>query len=314
MGVSLTYAGPVEDMKRQAKSLQSFVKTKLAKEWLAGVEKLEPISPRTLYATAAKQVVTPSGANALPADQQDGLKEIVVNDSLYYYTKYGSPLAYCRAIDLVAAAGFELKPGSRVLDFGYGGIGTLRLWAESGAAAVGVDVDPLLKAMYSEPGDTGKVGRGFIQLVEGRWPAESKAVAAIGGEYDLFISKNTLKRGYVHPERLAPKAQLIDLGVDDTTYLKAIWTSRKPGGFAMIYNLCPKQAPPDKPFIPWADGRCPFERADIVRTGFEILAFDVKDDKEARAMGKHLEWDKQGMDLDGDLFATYTLLRRPVAK
>ena len=72
----------------------------------------------------------------------------------------------------------------------------------------------------------------------------------------------------------------------------------------------PRQNPPDEPYIPHATGGCPFERALIEGTGFEIVAFDVNDTEAARAMGRALGWD-EGMDLDNGLFAMYTILRRP---
>jgi hypothetical protein len=77
----------------------------------------------------------------------------------------------------------------------------------------------------------------------------------------------------------------------------------------MIYNLHPRQAGPEEPYIPWADGRFPFARELCERLGFEVLAFDVDDSEAARAMGKAFGWDEQ-MDLENDLFATYTLLRK----
>jgi hypothetical protein len=86
----------------------------------------------------------------------------------------------------------------------------------------------------------------------------------------------------------------------------------KPGGLVMIYNLCPAPAPPGKPYIPWADGRCPFERALLEKSGFEVLVLDRDDSSAARRMAHALGWDagERPMDLEKDLFATYTLLRR----
>ena len=78
--------------------------------------------------------------------------------------------------------------------------------------------------------------------------------------YDLVLSKNTLKRGYIHPERPTEDRKLIKLGVDDRAFVQAVYDMLEPGGLFLIYNLCPAQAPPDQPYIPWADGRCPFDR------------------------------------------------------
>ena len=81
----------------------------------------------------------------------------------------------------------------------------------------------------------------------------------------------------------------------------------------MIYNLCPAPAAPGKPYIPWADGRCPFSRALWEAEGFRVLEFDADDSDAARAMGHALGWDlgSSAMDLAHDLFATWTLVRKP---
>jgi hypothetical protein len=49
--------------------------------------------------------------------------------------------------------------------------------------------------------------------------------------------------------------------------------------------------------------------------GFQVLAFDEVDDAQARTMGHALGWDEgeHGMDLKNDLFAWYTLARKPAA-
>jgi hypothetical protein len=146
----------------------------------------------------------------------------------------------------------------------------------------------------------------------GRFPTDAALVQDLGGGYDLFLSKNTLKRGYVHPEKPVPDRQRIDLGVSDEEYLRAVNRLLKRGGYFLIYNLAPAPAPPDKPYIPWADGRSPFSEAALRATGFEVIAFDRDDSPPARAMGHALGWDagEQPMDLQKDLFATYTMARK----
>ena len=81
----------------------------------------------------------------------------------------------------------------------------------------------------------------------------------------------------------------------------------KPGGYFFIYNLAPAQG---KPYLPMADGRCPWSRELLQAAGFEVLAYDADDSTRARQMGHLLEWDSDGDDLKKNLFATYTLLRR----
>jgi len=240
-------------------------------------------------------------------------------EEFYYYTGYGSPLVYARLLDIATAAGgINDFAGKRVFDFGYGTVGQLRLMASLGADAVGSEVQPVFQALYSEPGDKGVIkGRsgtdGKVTLVHGKWPTDETVRTAVGSGYDLFTSKNTLKRGYVHPEREADPRQLIDLGVGDEAYVRAIFDILKPGGHAIIYNLCPAPAPPDQPYIPWADGRCPFDRELLERVGFEVIAFDADDSAAAYDYWFAIGYNrgKSRDELSKELFAHYTLLRRP---
>ena len=208
--------------------------------------------------------------------------------------------------------GLKSLRGLRVLDFGYGGAGSITLLGQAGAVAVGVDVDPRLRALYAgDPaieGWTSKAG-GKARTVDGRWPADAAAREAVGEGYDLVLSKNTLKRGYIHPERPADPRQLVNLGVDDTTFVRALHRVLKPGGRLLIYNLSPAPSKPDETYKPWSDGRTPFPRALFEREGFTVLAYDVNDDAPARAMGKALGW-ASGMDLENDLFGHYTLVEK----
>jgi SAM-dependent methyltransferase len=218
----------------------------------------------------------------------------------------------------MAAAAWDGFEGKRVLDFGYGTVGQLRLMASLGADAVGTEVQPVFRALYSEPGDQGAIkGRsgsdGKVTLVHGQWPAGEGVGEAVGGGFDLFTSKNTLKRGYIHPEREADPRTLVHLGVNDEAFVRAMFDVLKPGGYAIIYNLSPAPAPPDKPYIPWADGRCPFDRALLERIGFEVIAYDVDDCPAAYDYWFALGYEdgKSREELARELFAHYTMLRRP---
>ena len=117
--------------------------------------------------------------------------------------------------------------------------------------------------------------------------------------------------GCVARDQKVDPRRLIDLKVDDETFVEAVYRILKPGGFFMIYNLHPAPAKTGMPYIPWADGRCPFDRQLLTGTGFDVIEFDAGDTEFIRTMGKTLGWDSQ-MDLESDLFATYTLLRKPI--
>jgi SAM-dependent methyltransferase len=306
-------------MQGEAKRLAPLVKSELAKEFLDAATLLPTIAPRTIYRDAAKQTyLSRADFERKSEEERRALTPVPITEDRYYDTKYGSPLAYVRALEILGQAGMKNVSGKKILDFGYGTVGHLRLLASLGAEVVGVDVDPFLTALYSEPGDTGtikaKKGKeGKVTLLSGRFPTEEAIKTAVGGGYDLIMSKNTLKNGYIHPEKPVDKRLLVDLGVDDETFVRALFAALKPGGRVLIYNLYPAQSPPDQPYKPWADGRCPFPVSLWEKVGFKVLAFDQNDTKNAHAMGRALEWDKgqSAMDFEKDLFALYTLIEKP---
>ncbi len=309
----------VQTMRREAEAMRPHVTTPIGRSFLDATADLPAIAPRTLYRSADKTTYwTDAEFDELPEDARRDLEKIDGTEEFYYTTKYGTPVSYARPIDLLGAAGFESAAGKKILDFGYGTIGQLRMIAGMGAEAVGVDVDPLLPKLYSRAEDQGWVfgrsGRtGSVRIVHGRFPAEENAAQAVGGGYDLILSKNTLKNGYLHPSRPVDKRRLIDLGVDEETFVKTLNKILKPGGRVMIYNLCPAPSPADQPYKPWADGTCPFPRSMWESAGFRVIAFDVQDNEAARAMGQAMGWDQgeSAMDLENDLFAWYTLVEKP---
>jgi hypothetical protein len=305
-------------IRAEAKAAAKLVETDLAKEFLRAAEDLATPTPRTIYRDAKRKYFTAAQFTALPTDEQKALSPIEVTEELYYTTKYGTPLAYVRPLEILGREGVKSFARMRILDYGYGGIGPPRLFALLGADAVGVDVDPLLPVLYSAPEDQGPVrggdGKiaGRVTLVDGHWPGDDPVRKTAGNGFDLIISKNTLKNGYLHPEKPVDKRMLLDLGVTEEAFVKALFDSLKPGGYVMIFNICPAPAPPDKPYIPWADGRCPFPRKMLEEAGFMVLKFDEDDSKAVREMARAFGWDKgeHPMDLENDLFAHYTLLRK----
>jgi SAM-dependent methyltransferase len=310
--------GTARHIEAQALAVLPLVQSPLAKRFLAATAALPEIAPRTLYRDAGKtRAFTASEAAALPDAERKALVPYPADEAFYYTTKYGSPVAYARALDLLGQAGVDPRPGLRLFDFGFGGIGHLRLLASLGMDVTGNDIDPLLKALYSEPGDQGKIAgfhapEGHLKLVVGHYPGEPPVAQAVGGGYDVIVSKNVLKKGYIHPDRPAEKKFLIDLGVDDAVFLKTIFDALKPGGRFLIYNICPAPTPPDKPFKPWSDGRSPFTRAQFETAGFRISVFDRDDTNAIRALGYAMGWDQgeDAMDLQNDLSVLYTLVEK----
>jgi len=282
----------VAKLQKEIAPVSTVVSNDWVLQWLTRVANLPPVESKLIFYAG---------------------KDLTIDEGTFYNSRFGSPLSYARALDLAVTAGFEGKPGDRVFDFGYGSIGHLRMLALSDIHAVGVDVAPLLKVMYSDAGGT--LGSGSVRVFDGKFPKEKKLAGAIGDQFDLVLSKNVLKRGYIHPTReVVDPRMTINLGVTDEEFLASIYAMLKPGGMFVIYNFCPPKTSVDQPYVPWADGESPFTKDVFAKTGFEILKWDIVDDSEARRLGQALGWDAPGgMKLESDLFAWYTIARRPEA-
>jgi SAM-dependent methyltransferase len=276
----------IEKMKGDAAKLAPLVRSEFTMQFLAATVKLTEPSARTIYRNREKGIaITEKAYDALPEAERAVFTPRECTPDFYYETGYGTPLVYARVLDLaaphVAPTLLSRETRPRILDFGYGTIGQLQLLAHCGFDAHGVDVEPIFPALYSEPGDTGPMGTGSASIHVGQWPAEEPLRNAIGGGFVLITSKNTLKRGYVHPsppegQTVDPK-KLVHLGVSDEEFLARVHGALKPGGVFIFYNICPPQNPPEKEYIPWADGLSPFPRAMLEKAGFEVIAFDAVD-------------------------------------
>lgn len=310
----------VEKVKDDAEALLPSLTSKLSQHYAAAAIHLPTIATRTIYRNKTTRAwLSKSDYDKLPEADKPNCTENPLDESFYYNTNYGSPLSYTRALEILAASGFTDFTGKRTLDYGCGGVAPMRLQAHCGADAVGVDIDPRFPLYFNQPGDQGEIKTGDltgrVTLITGRWPADdatTKAVAERGG-YDLIISKNTLKKGYVSPEKPADERFLVKLGVADVNFCKAMFDALKPGGKVLIYNICGKQDPAK--YIPMTDGRCPFTREMLQTVGFKVVALDADDSEGCRTMAAALGWGQPpaNMDLKTDLFATYTLLERPAS-
>ncbi len=323
-------ASIVEQLRAEAGAIISKIECKSVRQLLISTNWLPIFSARTVWINKDRRdAVSNSEYEAMAPEERDGYVSQEVDDEGYYYTKYGTPLAYVRALDIACKAlgCSECLKNRAVLDFGYGTVGHLRLLASNGIRTVGVDVDPFLKAIYSDPRDTGpiegvgmsepKPPAGSITLVHGQWPGADDASpvrAAVGRDFDLIISKNTLKNGYIHPEKEVDKRLLIDLGVTDEIFLSQITAALKPGGLFLIYNISPKQR--EDTFVPWADGRSPFTKEQFTSAGLEVLDYNLDDSLFVITMARAFEWDlgENPIDIENDLVGMYTLVRKlPVA-
>jgi hypothetical protein len=316
----------VEQLRAEAAQVLRRVQCDTTRRLLINTSWLPVIEKRRVHRDkAAGVVLSPARFDALPAEAKTSFETVEVNEEFFYFTSRGSPLAYARPLDLIAkqlGCTDMLFAGKRILDIGYGGIGHLRLLASVGAHVTGVETDPLLEALYGEPGDTGEVPgagisdpkppAGSITLLTGRWPADADVSHRVGAGYDLIISKNLLRSGAIHPAQEMPDDRRLKLGVDDVAFLKAVAASLNDGGLLMIYDIGPRPDADER--RPEADGTSHFSREEFAQAGLEVLAFDVDDSVEARLLGKALSWDQGDLpiDLEKDCFARYTLARRPM--
>jgi hypothetical protein len=318
-------ASPVlQKLADEAAALRPLAVSGLTLRFLDATRALPGVGPRTVYINeVTREYFSPAERGQLPEAQRGKLVAVELGEDRYYYTKYGSPLAYLRPLEIAAANGLADVAGKRILDFGYGSIGHLRLLASLGAHMTGIDPDSYLDALYSDPRDQGAVPPaggarrghpGTITLAHGFWPKDQPIVDRVGQGFDFIVSKNTLKKGYVKPERKTDRRQQVNLGVSDEAFLRSLFNALNPGGMALIYNISPKQS--DKGgYNPQADGRSPFAREQYERAGLTVIALNQGDDAAVRDMGRALGWDRtasgEPMDLNANIFAMYTLVARP---
>jgi SAM-dependent methyltransferase len=300
-------------LRDDAKAVAPFATGAAAREFLGAVNALPAQAPRVVYVNSKRGLsLSPDQHERLAQAEAAGFERVTYDEAFYYATFYGSPVAYARALDIAAQHGVTTLDGLRLLDIGYGAIGAMRMLAAAGAQVSALDVDPLMPALYRERSDQGLVrgrdGRvGSLTLFDGVFAGDAATTRALGRHFDLIVSKNTLKRGFLKPSN--GRKPVVDFGVSDGVLLAALRDALAPGGRLLIYNLGGKF----DPGRPSTDGRSPFDRAQFEAAGFEVLALNANDDELARAMGQALGWQQQMGALAQNLFAQYTLVQRPAA-
>jgi len=299
----------LEAIRSGAAAMAPVVHTALAREFLDACTALPPPPARVLFQDLRGRWFSETEAGREP----DSVRSQFARDSLdaayFYQAQYGSILNYTPLFEVLGAHGVDTFAGRRILDFGYGRIGHLRALAGRGATAVGVDIDPRLRALYSAPGDQGDVrgaaGRtGRVTAITGWFPGDSTVRSAVGAGYDLVISKNTLKGGH-SPEERARQRRVIDLGVSDSAFVAALAACVRPGGLLLLYTISG----------PRGNAGCPFPESMLRDAGFEIVAYDADDSPATRAMMSALHRGQEPGDVPDDaLVALYTLARRVPAR
>lgn len=290
------------------------------------VQAVPAVGPRVLaYKKSTKEWLTLEEAEKLPFAEKANWAETTIEESQFYETKYGSPLVYARVLEIANKFGMSLDPlpaaPASVLDFGYGTIGHLQIMGAIGIETTGIDVDPFLEKLYALERAAGRIAcldartSVALHLLRGQWPAEQPLVEQVRAirpqGFDLITSKNTLKNGYLHPTQPVDEKKLVKLGVSDIAFVQSTYEALRPGGLFIIYNISPRPSTGNEPYKPWADGRCPFSKEMLQRAGFEVLDFDVVDDAAAESIFKALGYPIADASGQKDLFALYTVCRRP---
>ncbi len=293
----------VARLQRLARALAPAVKSDLASDFLNATSALPWIQPRKLYQDPESKELYPSSQIAsISAERRWKLVSRSFDEHAYYEGRYGMPLSYAILMEALSQFGVRSLSGKRVLDIGFASILPLRLMACLGASVTGIETDKLVPALYGFDGDAGPVrtvrGRTIDRTHEGRITLKRGRVGVDWtpepGSFDLILSRNTLKQGYVHPRAEHAHEPNVKLKLDDASFLAAIRASLASGGLFAVYNTFD---PADTG--PGADGRSAFTREQLAAARFEVVAHDQSDDQ--CAMSLFAAADAAGPDLAGPL-------------
>ena len=309
---SAVVAEGVESLVAEAERLLPLIETDAVRELLAGVPHLPAVETRTFYVRRKPfGAVSAEAYRNLPRTERDGFSKVSWGTERYYAPMFGTALAYARALDVAAKAGLDTYTGKRIFDFGYGGITQLRLLAAVGADIVGADPGSYFPALYYDESDQGSYGErgGRVTLAHGYWPEGEGMAERVGGDFDLIVSKNVLKRGYVRPrgEVTNPLAK-IELQCDHEAFVRSLADALAPGGLLLIYNLGNPPSQEGEPYRPQDDIGSPFTQDEFRAVGLEVIEFDRVDSEAFRKHADAFGWYEGNLHR---LHAQYTLLRKP---
>src|SRR2546428_8252347 len=131
----------LEQIQKDATALLPQVQAAWVRRFLLATSTLPSIEPRTVHHGSARtRYWAVAEVAALSDSDRSKLVERRLDEEFYYTTRYGSPLAYSRPLLNPAEARFTEVGGKKIVDFGYGTIGHLRLLASLGAHVTGIEV------------------------------------------------------------------------------------------------------------------------------------------------------------------------------
>ena len=214
------------ELRRIAKPLEAHVKTPWVKSWVRAVSTLRSVArAQTFYCSKDR----------CEQSAFDGGVRREVTDELYY-ARIADPLGYARPFDVLAEYGVSIGKGSKVADLGYGSIGQLQMLQTLGVDVTGIEVNPLLPMIYADAQGP------HLHILHGYFPQDAALLKKLGGGFDVFMSKNTLKRGYVHPDPETGATPQIELGMSDEPTAPGIAGGGIPGALGVPGG--PRSKPP----------------------------------------------------------------------
>lgn len=222
--------------------------------------------------------------------QRRGLSFRPVTELAYYMAISERPLIDMLPLDLVVT-GTEMESpeglaGKKVLLYNPRVITQGRLLASLGADVTIVHDQQRVAALYSEPGDAGKIrghgGQpdGSLRLIRSSWPAED--ADKVGTGYDLIIASDWISRGLSFktaqpPRWITPGRPLRPLAGEPDAFLESVAKALAPGGRFMNYAYGPIQPRVPSHNLPYSDVIFPFTSEMIEKSGLEVLALDADD-------------------------------------
>jgi hypothetical protein len=154
-------------LRSDARALRPLARSTLGRKFLDATSALAPARARVIWRDSSRtHAWSDRDAAALPDSVRARLVRRELDETFYWNTRYGSPLAYFRPLEILDGQGTHEVYARRVADFGCGMIGQLRLLALLGADAIGIDVDPVLAALYLSRATWERFGR--ARPAEGR--------------------------------------------------------------------------------------------------------------------------------------------------
>src|SRR5258706_9918036 len=121
----------VGGIRHDAGALKPIMRAPVVQRFLAATESLPEVQPRTVrFDSSRTRFYNEEEFKSVPdSTRMKGVIVRTLDGRFYYNTRYGSPLAYSRPLQILSEAGFKDVAARRIVDFGYGTIGHLRLLA-----------------------------------------------------------------------------------------------------------------------------------------------------------------------------------------